>query len=176
MPYNRSLSYIVASESNSPSEEFHDHSRMHDPCRPRVLMYIDDNNCANHASNADDNNWRQEYMSGESYNQGSPRPQLHVHEIQGSVQIAEPEEDPHNHRFTTVSGEAIPFGNNNHYHEVRFRTDFYEEHFHEAWGRTSGAIQVGDRHVHFLSGVTTVNDGHLHRYRVATLIDDPIGE
>jgi hypothetical protein len=101
--------------------------------------------------------------------------QRHVHEIQGSVQIAEPQEDPHNHRFATVSGEAIPVGRD-HYHEVRFRTDFYEDHFHEFSGRTSGAIQVGDRHVHFLESFTTVNDNHRHRYRFATLIDDPIGE
>ncbi|MDR7814758.1 YmaF family protein [Lacrimispora sp.] len=30
-----------------------------------------------------------------------------MHEVQGSVQIPEREEDPHNHRFATVSGEAI---------------------------------------------------------------------
>jgi hypothetical protein len=100
--------------------------------------------------------------------------QQHVHEIQGSVQIAEPQEDPHNHRFATVSGEAIRVGCD-HYHEVKFRTDFYEEHFHEFCGRTSGAIQVGDRHVHFLESATTQNDGHFHEFRFATLIDDPIG-
>jgi len=101
--------------------------------------------------------------------------QRHVHEIQGSVQIAEPQEDPHNHRFATVSGEAIQVGQD-HFHEVMFKTDFYEEHFHEYCGRTSGAIPVGDRHVHFLESVTTENDGHRHRFRFATLIDDPIGE
>lgn len=100
--------------------------------------------------------------------------QKHVHEIQGSVQIAEPKEDPHNHRFATVSGEAIYVGRD-HYHEVTFRTDFYEEHFHEFCGRTSGAIPVGDRHVHFLESNTTVNDGHCHEFRFATLIDNPIG-
>jgi hypothetical protein len=101
--------------------------------------------------------------------------QRHVHEIQGSVLIAERQEDPHNHRFATVSGEAIRVGTD-HFHEVRFRTDFYEGHFHEFRGRTSGAIQVGDRHVHFLESFTTVNDGHRHKFRFATLIDDPIGE
>lgn len=114
-------------------------------------------------------------MAGENNNQGYQRPQTHVHEVQGSVLIAEPQEDPHNHRFATVSGEEIPCGRNDHYHEVKFRTDFYEEHYHEFWGRTGGAIRVGDRHVHFLAGVTTVDDGHLHRFRVATLIEDPIG-
>jgi hypothetical protein len=29
-----------------------------------------------------------------------------VHEVQGSVKKAEREEDPHNHRFATVTGEA----------------------------------------------------------------------
>jgi hypothetical protein len=103
--------------------------------------------------------------------------QRHNHEIQGSVEIAEPQEDPHNHRFATVSGEAIPYGQGNHYHDVAFHTDFYEDHFHEFCGRTSGAIPVGgNRHVHFLESVTSVNDGHRHEFRVATLIEDPIGE
>ncbi|WP_312504247.1 YmaF family protein [Lacrimispora sp.] len=102
--------------------------------------------------------------------------QAHVHEVQGSVEIAEREEDPHNHRFATVSGEAIPAGKN-HFHEVKFRTDFYENHFHEFRGKTSLAIPVGgDRHVHFLESVTEVSDGHVHDFRVATLINDPIGE
>nr|WP_314466180.1 YmaF family protein [uncultured Clostridium sp.] len=101
--------------------------------------------------------------------------QTHDHEIQGSVQIAEPQEDPHNHRFATVSGKAIPAGTS-HFHEVKFRTDFYENHYHEFCGKTSLAIPVGDRHVHFLESVTDVSDGHFHEFRVATLIDDPIGE
>ena len=105
-----------------------------------------------------------------------PEEQRHVHEIQGSVEIAEPQEDPHNHRFATMSGEAILIGNNDHVHEVRFRTDFYEEHYHEFCGRTGGAIKVGDRHVHFLESVTTLSDGHTHAFRVATLIEDPIGD
>lgn len=102
--------------------------------------------------------------------------QKHVHEVLGSVEIAEREEDPHNHRFATVSGEAIKQGMHDHVHDVRFRTDFYENHFHEFSGRTGGAIKVGDRHVHFLESVTTQNDGHRHKFRVGTLINDPIGE
>ena len=101
--------------------------------------------------------------------------QRHVHEIQGSVQIVEPQDDPHNHRFATVSGEAIPW-DRSHFHKVTFRTDFYENHFHEFCGNTSLAIPVGDRHVHFLESVTTVNDGHQHRFRFGTLINDPIGK
>lgn len=101
--------------------------------------------------------------------------QKHVHEVQGSVEIAERGEDPHNHRFATVSGEAIPIGKD-HVHEVKFKTDFYEDHFHEFCGRTSGAIYVGDRHVHFLESVTTVNDGHKHKFRLSTFIQDPISD
>jgi hypothetical protein len=101
------------------------------------------------------------------------RRQFHVHEVQGSTEIAEREEDPHNHRFATVTGEAIPIGRYNHVHDVAFRTDFFENHYHEFCGRTLGAIPVGDRHVHFLESVTTVNDGHRHKFRLATFIEDP---
>lgn len=102
--------------------------------------------------------------------------QTHVHEVLGSLEIAEPQEDPHNHRFATLSGEAI-FCGSDHFHKIKFRTDFYENHFHEFCGKTLGAIPVGDdRHVHFLESVTSVNDGHRHDFRVATLIENPIGE
>ena len=104
-------------------------------------------------------------------------PQRHVHEVIGSVQIAEPGTDPHNHRFATVSGEAMPTGTGDHVHEICFRTDFYEDHFHEFKGRTGGAINVGDgRHVHFAEAMTDREDGHCHRFRVASLIDNPIGD
>ena len=122
------------------------------------------------------------YQNGSSWAQCPPcppcpsEPQRHVHELLGSLEIAEPQEDPHNHRFATVTEEAIPFGMNDHVHEVRFRTDFYEDHFHEFCGTTSGAIQVGDRHVHFLTGVTTISDGHQHEFRAATMILNPIGD
>ena len=73
--------------------------------------------------------------------------------------------------------DVIPVGTRDHVHEVKFRTDFYEDHFHEFSGRTQGAIPVGNgRHVHFLDSVTEQNEGHRHKFRVATLIDDPIGE
>lgn len=102
--------------------------------------------------------------------------QRHVHEVQGSVMIAEPQEDPHNHRFATVTGEAIPVDCHDHVHDIFFRTDFYEEHFHEFCGTTGGAIPVGDRHVHFLASVTEISDGHRHKFRLATMIEDPIGD
>ena len=103
------------------------------------------------------------------------REQRHVHELLGSVQIATEEcEDPHNHRFATVSGQAILVGGGDHVHEVIFRTDFYEDHFHEFRGRTLGAVPVGDRHVHYLAGTTTEEEDHYHDFRAATMIEDPI--
>ncbi|WP_066712245.1 YmaF family protein [Clostridium sp. Marseille-P299] len=104
-----------------------------------------------------------------------PRKLTHVHEVLGSVEIAEKNTDPHNHRFATVSDEVIPMGNT-HVHEIKFRTDFYEDHFHEFKGRTGPAIMVGDRHVHFLESVTEEADCHVHKFRVGTLINDPIGD
>ena len=105
------------------------------------------------------------------------RPQTHVHEVQGSVQIAEENIDAHNHRFATVSDEVVECRNGDHYHIVKFRTDFYEDHFHKFVGATGGAIPICDgRHVHFLKDVTEVSDCHVHEFRVATLINDPIGE
>jgi hypothetical protein len=100
--------------------------------------------------------------------------QRHNHELLGSVIIAG-RKDPHAHRFATVTGEAIPLGSHDHIHKVEFRTDFYEEHYHKFSGKTSGAIKVGDRHVHFLESVTTEDDGHRHKFRAVTLIDDPTG-
>lgn len=102
--------------------------------------------------------------------------QKHVHEVLGSVMLAEIPEDPHNHRFATVSGPAILCGPYDHVHEVAFRTDFYEDHYHEFCGRTGGAIPVGDRHVHFLESETMVSEDHYHDFRLATMIDDPIGD
>lgn len=112
----------------------------------------------------------------ESMQYHCPPPQKHVHEIVGSTLVAERCECAHNHRFATVSGEAISSGND-HFHEVKFRTDFYEKHFHEFTGKSSCAIPVGDgRHVHFVQCFTTMNDNHKHPFRVAVLIDNPIGD
>jgi hypothetical protein len=99
--------------------------------------------------------------------------QKHVHELQGSVKLAE-EDDPHNHRFCTMTEEACPVGAGEHIHEVCFRTDYYDGHYHEFRGKTGVAIPVGDRHVHFIESVTTVNDRHSHDFEAATLIENPI--
>lgn len=120
--------------------------------------------------------FRVSYIDNINVSPFSEDTQRHVHEVQGSVMIAEERGYPHNHRFATVTGDAIPSGNGDHVHDVSFRTDFYEDHYHEFSGRTGGAIRVGDRHVHFLCSHTTVNDGHRHDFRFSTLIEDPIGE
>lgn len=101
-------------------------------------------------------------------------PEQHVHEIVGSTFIAERCEDAHNHRFATVSGEAIPY-RGSHVHRITFRTDSFDGHFHEFTGTSSPAIPVADgRHIHFAKAATTEADGHTHEFRVGTLIDDPI--
>lgn len=109
------------------------------------------------------------YPSGET-SQG------HVHEVQGSVEIAGPQGKLHNHRFASVTGEPIPVGNGDHVHDLYIRTDFYFNHFHEFYGQTGGAVKIGDRHVHFLKSTTTMNFGHTHDFRLASLIDNPIEE
>ena len=98
----------------------------------------------------------------------------HVHEIVGSTFVAERCEDAHNHRFATVSDEAIPY-KGSHVHNITFRTDSYDGHWHEFRGQSSVAIPTSDgKHVHFANGTTTSADGHTHEFKVATLIDNPI--
>ncbi len=100
--------------------------------------------------------------------------QKHVHELTGSTVIVNECNDCHNHRFCTVTGEAKRVGDS-HIHEVKFRTDFSDEHFHEFCGKTSIAINVGNgKHVHFIKDVTEQEDGHKHQFQAATLIDSPI--
>lgn len=103
-------------------------------------------------------------------------PQRHVHEFFENVEIAEPRQDPHNHHFSGVSGEAIRT-DGSHVHMIRTRTDFYEGHYHTIDDTTGPAIDVGNgRHVHSLAGTTSRDDGHRHNFRMATLIEDPIGD
>ena len=99
--------------------------------------------------------------------------QTHVHEIQGSVKLAEEGEDRHNHRFATVSSQVIPSGNS-HKHAFFVSTDFFDHH-HEVAGETGLAIKVGNgKHVHFATGQSTIDDGHFHDFQFATLIDSPL--
>ena len=97
----------------------------------------------------------------------------HVHELVGSTLIADACK-PHNHRFAVVSEEAISC-KGGHIHNIRFRTDSYDGHYHEFCGTSGPAVSVGDgRHVHYASGYTSSEDGHTHRFRAASLIDNPI--
>lgn len=98
--------------------------------------------------------------------------QYHVHDFQGYLKTA----DNHYHRFTGVTGEAIPIEKNDHIHELVFRTDFVNGHYHEYIGRTSGAIAIGDRHIHYIEATTGANAGHSHGFRLLTLLHDPGGE
>lgn len=102
--------------------------------------------------------------------------QKHVHEIVGSTGIVSERcgDECHNHRFATVSGEAIREGCS-HVHMVKFRTDFADGHYHEFTGKSSPAIDVGGgKHVHFAKACTTTNDGHKHEFQVASLIESPL--
>lgn len=109
------------------------------------------------------------------YPENHHKGQKHVHEITGSTRVVQECDDCHNHRFCTVSGEAMYTKDKcDHYHEVKFHTDFSDKHFHEFCGKTSGAIDVGNgKHVHFLKDCTEEGDGHKHQFQFATLIDSP---
>ncbi len=97
----------------------------------------------------------------------------HVHEITGSTAIVSECNKCHNHRFCTVSGEAIPVGNS-HVHEIKFATDYSDGHQHEFCGKSSTAINVGNgKHVHSAKAVTEQEDGHRHQFQVASLINEP---
>ncbi len=69
----------------------------------------------------------------------------HNHEIQGSVRLAGEGCEAHNHRFATVSGNAIDVGQS-HVHDVTFTTDTYDGHKHEFCGRTSIGYPTGCGH------------------------------
>ena len=103
------------------------------------------------------------------------RAETHNHEVQGSVRLAGEGCEEHNHRFATVSGDAIAVGQS-HVHNVAFTTDTYDGHSHEYTGRTSIAYPAGCGHVHYLDSVTTCDGGHSHTFKVITNIEDPMEE
>lgn len=100
----------------------------------------------------------------------NPQCKSHVHEVRGYLKVAE---DKHYHRFSFVTGDAVFTELGNHCHEIVFRTDNADGHYHEFKGRTCGAIPIGDRHVHYLEGHTTNEDGHFHGFRLITLMENP---
>lgn len=110
------------------------------------------------------------------HNSNSCNDQRHVHEITGSTEVFLECDDAHNHRFCTVTGEALyTRDRNDHIHEVKFHTDFTDEHFHEFCDTTGGAIPVGNgKHVHFIKDCTEEEDNHKHEFQAATLIESPI--
>lgn len=110
------------------------------------------------------------------YSQNNYQNQRHVHELTGHTRIVNEYNDCHNHRFCTVSGEAIyTRDRSNHCHEVKFRTDFSDGHYHEFYGKTSDAVEVGNgKHVHFIKDYTESEDGHVHEFQAATLIESPL--
>lgn len=100
----------------------------------------------------------------------------HTHEYLGSTKIAEKREDPHNHRFAGVTGDAIPVPGS-HIHKLKTNTDNFEDHFHAICDETGPAIPTCEgRHIHFVKGKTTFDDGHKHEYIFATLIENPIAD
>lgn len=98
----------------------------------------------------------------------------HNHEVLGTVQVAGTTDCPHTHRFANMSMEALRQGTD-HVHEVKFMTDTYDDHYHQFCGLTGVSVATCDRHVHFLSGITTESAGHRHCFKVVTLIEDPTG-
>ena len=98
----------------------------------------------------------------------------HVHEIIGSTVFAEIHGNDHNHRFATVSDAAIA-AEGSHFHNVIFRTDTHDGHYHEFLGPSSLAIPIGDgHHLHFINGCTKSADGHAHEFRNASLLNNVI--
>ncbi|KAI4452904.1 metalloprotease m41 ftsh [Holotrichia oblita] len=131
----------------------------------------DDNRCKNDHCKDEDGYEEENCDNNHTFSQ------RHTHEYLGSVKIAEATEDPHNHRFAGVTGQAIPLSGGSHYHRLEDKTDFYEDHFHIVCDKTGPAIFVGNgKHIHFVEGNTTTNDQHHHQYQFATLIDNPIGD
>lgn len=123
-------------------------------------MYQNDNRCSCHWETAQESECRE---------------QRHVHEITGSTAILDERcSEAHNHRFATVSGEAIRRGSS-HVHEIKFRTDFADGHFHEFCGISGPAVEVGNgKHVHYANACTEEADGHKHRFQAASLIESPL--
>jgi len=97
----------------------------------------------------------------------------HVHELIGSTVFSGTCSGCHNHRFAVMSGEAVE-AEGSHFHNVSFRTDTHDDHYHEFCGASTLAIPTGDgRHVHFVNGCTGSDDGHAHEFRAVSMINNP---
>ena len=101
-------------------------------------------------------------------------PKQHNHEITGSTSISGFCEYAHNHRFATVTGDAIPC-EGSHVHEVKFKTDSCNGHHHEFCGTTEKAVDIGcGKHIHLLKGCTSYDANHKHEFIVSTDMENPI--
>ena len=123
-------------------------------------------------------------------------PKQHNHEITGSTSISGCCEYAHNHRFATVTGDAIPCEGSHvtfpeeyhapelagkeavfhcHVHEVKFKTDSCNGHHHEFCGTTEKAVDIGcGKHIHLLKGCTSYDANHKHEFIVSTDMENPI--
>ena len=106
------------------------------------------------------------------------RRQGHVHEIIGSVKLAERRTNSHNHCFAGVTEEKIEvYGG--HIHKFYTKTDFFNDHYHEIQVRTGISIPIGngndEYHIHYIDEGTEISEGHYHDFLAATMINNPTG-
>jgi hypothetical protein len=108
------------------------------------------------------------------YHTPQDQTQTHVHEFLGSTKLAGECHIRHDHRFSGVTGEAIPISGGGHKHTLFTNVDFFKNHYHQLAAETGPAIPVGGgRHVHFAEARTTFDYNHIHQVIFATLIESP---
>lgn len=112
--------------------------------------------------------------SGESC--GSCPVRLHLHEAQGSTQVAEGGCAAHSHRFACITSEPVLLKNGRHAHRLTFRTDTYDGHCHEFCGVTTENYEICGGHVHYCEGRTSESSGHCHQFKFITHIENPTGD
>lgn len=118
--------------------------------------------------------WRSSAYSDRSGDScGSCPAELHLHEVQGSTQVASDGCEAHSHRFATVTSEPVLLKNGKHAHRLTFRTDTYDGHCHEFTGVTTENYEICDGHVHYCEGKTSESDGHCHEFKFITHIENP---
>lgn len=100
--------------------------------------------------------------------------ELHLHEVQGSTQVASDGCEAHSHRFAAVTSEPVLLRDGRHAHKLTFRTDTYDGHCHEFCGMTTGEYEICSGHVHYCEGKTSGQDGHCHEFRFITHIENPM--
>jgi len=109
--------------------------------------------------------------SGESC--GSCPVRLHLHEAQGSTQVAEGGCAAHSHRFACITSEPVLLKNGRHAHRLTFRTDTYDGHCHEFCDVTTENYEICGGHVHYCEGRTSESSGHCHQFKFITHIENP---